>query len=501
MASAEEWSYRAQKPTTQRPPPTHSPQPGPSAPHTERTHPQNWSHNRTEEPHRHIPNRPPYPPLPPPPRHPPPPHPRREDLSRTDSDGRRSDHHTGNERDGYKGSPLDNERDGYKGSPLNNERDGYKGSPLNNERDGYKGSPLDNERDGYKGSPLDNERDGYKGSPLNNERDGYKGSPLDNERDGYKGSPLDNERDGYKGSPLNNERDGYKGSPLNNERDGYKGSPLDNERDGYKGSPLDNERDGYKGSPLNNERDGYKGSPLNNERDGYKGSPLDNERDGYKGSPLNNERDGYKGSPLDHHTRTSETKRELPDTSKNKTKPGQTVIKEFKSKTVPRFVPRQVRGRSKPLIKKHLLVKPAPAPAASVPALETDSQSEDAGLKAESWVPPRERDSVNAALKAESCVLRDVHGPRLPEPQEAKREAFKSSETGDESVDETVAAIRKRVHEVIFPFTFVSMSFPNSKKYVTYLEVRLLSMRLSRLFILTQFNLMTHECTRIIRPG
>ena len=303
MASAEEWSYRGQKTTTQRPPPTHSPQPGPSAPHTQRTHPQNWSHNRTEEPHKHIPNQPPYPPLPPPPRHPPPPHPWREDLSGTDSDGRRSDHHTGNERDRYKGSPL------------------------------------------------------------------------------------------------------------------------------------------------------------------------------------NNERDDYKGSPLDHHTRTSDTKGESPDTSKNPTKPGQTVIKEFKSKTVPRFVPRQVRGRSKPLIKKHLLVKPPPAPADSVPALETDSQSEDAGQKAESWVPPRERDSVNAALKAESCVLRDVHGPRLPEPEEAKREAFKSSETGDESVDETVAAIRKRVHEVIFPLTFLSMSFPNSKKYVTYLEVRLLSMRLSRLFI------------------
>jgi len=100
------------------------------------------------------------------------------------------------------------------------------------------------------------------------------------------------------------------------------------------------------------------------------------------------------------------------------------IIKDFKVRgATPRFVPRQVNTRS-------------------------------AG-KGGNTVP-QAPDPVIAELKQNAFVLSSkVQGPSLPSQDERKRKLFQASETGSESLDKTVHAIRQKVSQVRADLTFL----------------------------------------------
>jgi len=93
------------------------------------------------------------------------------------------------------------------------------------------------------------------------------------------------------------------------------------------------------------------------------------------------------------------------------------TVREFKAKgATPRFVPRQLR------------------------AVHPGSSADTV---------PRNDDPVVEELKQNAFVLSStVQGPSLPSQIERKRKEFKTSETGSESVDKTVHAIRQKVAQV-----------------------------------------------------
>lgn len=93
------------------------------------------------------------------------------------------------------------------------------------------------------------------------------------------------------------------------------------------------------------------------------------------------------------------------------------IVKSYShTGSVPRFVPRQLTKRS------------------------SDANNADV------QVTP---DPVNEELKRTALTLGPVpQGPALPSDEERKRQTFRSSITGDSSIDQTVAKIRERVQEV-----------------------------------------------------
>lgn len=94
------------------------------------------------------------------------------------------------------------------------------------------------------------------------------------------------------------------------------------------------------------------------------------------------------------------------------------VIRDFKAKGVtPRFVPRQLK------------------------TAQTAATNSERIL--------RKPDTVIEELKQNAFVLSSkVQGPSLPSQAERKRKEFKTSETGSESLDKTVSAIREKVSQV-----------------------------------------------------
>lgn len=99
---------------------------------------------------------------------------------------------------------------------------------------------------------------------------------------------------------------------------------------------------------------------------------------------------------------------------------GEPVIRDFKTKgATPRFIPRQLlSGRS-------------------------------AVSNQDSKTVPVKSDAVIEQLKQSAFVLGSkVQGPCLPSSADQKRKEFKSSETGNESLDKTVSAIRHKVSQV-----------------------------------------------------
>ena len=104
-------------------------------------------------------------------------------------------------------------------------------------------------------------------------------------------------------------------------------------------------------------------------------------------------------------------------------------------KAPPKFVPRQVSQVKKPYRLKHLLKPPTHNSESTLP---TDPVS----------ATKKDEDEVNAALKRQAFVLRDVEGPVLPPDKDNKSTAVGSTVTGNQSIDQTVVEIRKRVREV-----------------------------------------------------
>ena len=96
---------------------------------------------------------------------------------------------------------------------------------------------------------------------------------------------------------------------------------------------------------------------------------------------------------------------------------GPPTVRDFKAKgAVPRFVPRQLRT-----------------------ARSTISSDK----------VPRNPDPVIEELKQNAFVLSSkVQGPSLPSKTEQKRKEFQTSETGSESIDKTVRAIRQKITQV-----------------------------------------------------
>jgi len=94
------------------------------------------------------------------------------------------------------------------------------------------------------------------------------------------------------------------------------------------------------------------------------------------------------------------------------------TIREFEAKgATPRFVPRQLH------------------------TVHSASSSDDK--------VPRNPDPVIEDLKQKALVLSSkVQGPSLPSQIERKRKEFKSSDTGSESIDKTVRAVRQKVTQV-----------------------------------------------------
>lgn len=100
------------------------------------------------------------------------------------------------------------------------------------------------------------------------------------------------------------------------------------------------------------------------------------------------------------------------------------IIKDFKIKGAPpRFVPRQLKTAQSAVTSSNKILPPTPDP-------------------------------VIEELKQNAFVLGSkVQGPSLPSETERKRKQFQKSETGSESLDKTVHAIRQKVSQVSATYT------------------------------------------------
>jgi hypothetical protein len=132
----------------------------------------------------------------------------------------------------------------------------------------------------------------------------------------------------------------------------------------------------------------------------------------------------YLGSRVERVPRTLQSKKPI------KSDDSVVLIKSYQhTGSVPRFVPRQLVKRP----------------------LETAA------------VQPSRLDPVNEELKKTALLLGSVpQGPALPPDEEHKRKMLRTSGTGDSSIDETVAIIRRKVSEVcVFHILIIVIEKPS----------------------------------------
>ena len=147
--------------------------------------------------------------------------------------------------------------------------------------------------------------------------------------------------------------------------------------------------------------------------------------------------------PISHRTQTPHS-RTVPDQNTSET--GESLPTSLPAVISPISKTVSTESSSKPIIREFKTIGASPR---FVPRQVNSTRS---GSKI-----PQTADPVIVELKQNAFILGSkVQGPLLPSETERKRKQFQTSETGDESLDKTVHAVRQKVSQVTVDINFLS---------------------------------------------